>query len=49
MAYLEGLGTIASVEVDEGREREPVAGWYFAAPVMLILMLLILCLVQNGR
>ena len=49
MVYLEGPGAIASVEVDEDREREPVSGWYFAAPVVLMLVLLIVCLVQNGR
>ena len=49
MVYLEGPGALASVEVDEDREREPVSGWYLAAPVALMLILVLVCLVQNGR
>lgn len=49
MDYLEGPGALASVEVDEDREREPISGWYSAVPVALMVVLVLVCLVQNGR
>jgi hypothetical protein len=49
MVYLEGPGALANVEADEDRDKQPVSGWYWAAPVALMVALVLICLVQNGR